>query len=574
MDRHPITFFEKKGLQPRDQQREVLDALSANWDKYDYFVLNLPTGVGKTYIACGVADAVGDAYLLTSTLQLQNQYETSWPTLVNLKGRGNYTCNLNPNFTVDAAPCTVQTNLVGHCIANRLCAYYNQKHRALEAPAMITNPLYFLYSTHCGFGSEAEMEENPWRKRRVLIVDEAHNLENHLIQFAESTLDPKLLHEKHGVLCQDIVWSDIFPDDYQKVQVLMDRLQARVGYLKERLEEEFGKQKALDNLFELREWAGGFSGKVAERVKRLNTQIYALDKLLQPLKIFFNTHDTADQLQRRWHFHADTVENKLTISPLYGDFLFEDYLKKMADKFIFMSATLGTKRAFCQELGLPQEKTYFHETGTPFPPEKSPIYVMPYLKMGYKDLPETVEKIGPYIDQLLARHAGERGIIHCATYKLAAEIYARVTPVTRKRLLYRDMDVYHGVNDPTFGKPRKYTNEELLALHESGKYPNSVLLSPSMMEGVDLVDDLSAFQVVLKLPWASLADARVKKKSQVDNAWYTNKTWVHVMQASGRSTRHENDSSVTYVLDASFPYFFNQWKGNLPTWFKERLVFV
>lgn len=574
MDRHPIIFFEQRKLQARDQQREVLDAIHANWDKYDYFVLNLPTGVGKTYIACGVAEVIGDAYLLTSTLQLQSQYETSWPTIVSLKGRGNYQCNLNRNFTVDAAPCTLQTNLAGHCIANRLCEYYNQKHRALRAPAMITNPMYFLYSTHCGFGSDSELEENPWRKRSVLIVDEAHNMENHLIQFAESTLDPKTLHEKHGVLCGDIVWSDTFVDDYQKVQKLADAVTARINLLKEKLQEEFGKQQALDDLFQLREWAAGFSSKVAERVKRVNTQLYTLDKVLQPLRIFFNTHQTPEELQKRWYLHANLETNTLTVSPLYGDFLFEEYLKKMAGKFIFMSATLGTKRDFCRELGLPEEQTYFHETGTPFPPEKSPIYVMPYLKMGYKDLSETVEKIGSYIDQLLERHTGERGIIHCATYKLAAEIYSRVKPTTRKRLLYRDMDAYHGVLDPTTGRPKKYTNEELLKLHASGKYPNSVLLSPSMMEGVDLVDDLSAFQIVLKLPWASLADPRVKKKSQLDNGWYTNKTWVHVMQASGRSTRHEGDASVTYVLDASFPYFYNLWKGNLPSWFKERLKFI
>ena len=94
-----------------------------------------------------------------------------------------------------------------------------------------------------------------------------------------------------------------------------------------------------------------------------------------------------------------------------------------------------------------------------------------------------------------------------------------------------------------------------------------------MMEGVDLVDDLSLFQVILKMPWASLADPRVKRKSELDPDWYTNKVWVHVMQASGRSTRHEEDESITYILDASFPFFYDKWKHRLPKWFKARLVF-
>jgi Rad3-related DNA helicase len=74
------------------------------------------------------------------------------------------------------------------------------------------------------------------------------------------------------------------------------------------------------------------------------------------------------------------------------------------------------------------------------------------------------------------------------------------------------------------------------------------------------------------MPWASLADPRVKKKRELDDSWYTNKVWIHVMQASGRSTRHEEDESVTYILDQSFPRSFKAWKQNLPTWFTKRVI--
>ena len=111
----PITFFNKQTLKPRQQQQEVLDIVVKEWDNYDYFVLNLPTGVGKTFIACALGDAVGRTYMLTSTLQLQAQYEESWNQIVNLKGRGNYECNLNPAFTVDSAPCLANEDLKRSC---------------------------------------------------------------------------------------------------------------------------------------------------------------------------------------------------------------------------------------------------------------------------------------------------------------------------------------------------------------------------------------------------------------------------------------------------------------------------
>ena len=165
-------------------------------------------------------------------------------------------------------------------------------------------------------------------------------------------------------------------------------------------------------------------------------------------------------------------------------------------------------------------------------------------------------------------------VVHnCVTYDLQTQIFNRVGPANRKRLLCRDMDTLNGKPSPGL-YPKKYKNGELLELHENeGASYGSVLLSPSMMEGVDLYDDLSRFQVIIKLPWSNLGDARIKVKSQLDETWYKNKMWVSILQASGRSTRNENDESITYILDSNFKYFYDQWKSQLPAWFKDRVVF-
>jgi Rad3-related DNA helicase len=569
---HPLKFFENYSITPRQQQVDVLEQVEKSWDKYKYTCLSLPTGVGKSYIACAIADSVGRAYILTSTLQLQTQYESSWSKIVNLKGRSNYTCNLNPMFTVDAAPCTAQHELVKVCLKSQGCSYYAQKQRAMNSQAMITNPVYMLYSSHCGFAKEKEADdEGGWVKRDVLIVDEAHNLESHLVQFAESDIDPQQLHDDYKVPL--VEFSGKPEEDYFKIITLYEELLDAADALAAKLEEEFPKKQFFDD-DAMKHWARGFGDKVADRVKKLQVKAYKLDKTIQPLKIFFSTHGTPEELTKRWVLSKYPDKNVVKLAPIYGDFLFEAYLGGLADKFVFLSATLGSKQAFCHELGIKDEECLFIETDSPFPPERSPVIVMPAIKLSRDVYAANVQKIGPILDEILEIHKGERGVCHCVTYDLQKEIYNRVSEANKRRFLCRDMDILSEKPVPKGQYPRKYKNEELLQIHtHQGRSTGSVLLSPSMMEGVDLYDDLSRFQVIIKLPWANLGDVRVATKSKLDRDWYTNKLWLSVLQACGRSTRHQEDSSTTYIIDLNFEYFFNQWKHNLPSWFTKRLVF-
>ena len=561
MKQHPLTFFTNHAVIPRQEQDYVVNRVHENWDRYKYFALSCPTGVGKTYIATAIADSVNTAYMLTSTLQLQTQYERSWEAIVNLKGRSNYECALNRDFTVDAAPCSANPDLYRECMRTKCCDYYNQRDRALNSPAMITNPVYLLYSAHCGFASD---DDSPWKKRDVLIMDEAHNVENHLVQFAETTIDPQKYHESFGAHTNKIKFTGRPEEDYFKVIEVRDALAFRAEELKQQLEEMFPQR----NLFgmNLKDWAKGFTDKVAEKVRKHNTKMYALDKALQPLKIFFNTHSTPEELRERWIISKPADTNLLKLSPVYGDFLFHDYFGGLADKFVFLSATLGTKEQFCKELGIPLDECLFIETDSPFDPALSPVAVMPRIKLSKEVYEQNVVTVGKIIDDILQVHPDARGIIHSVTYDLQTQIFKRVSKLNQKRLLCRDMDVI------TLNDRRTYRNEELLSLHDTRK--NSVLLSPSMMEGVDLKDDLSEFQVIIKLPWANLGDVRVKLKSGLDSDWYSNKMWLSILQASGRSTRHDKDAAITYVLDRNFKFFYEQWQHRLPTWFKRRLVFV
>src|SRR5216684_3733489 len=99
----------------------------------------------------------------------------------------------------------------------------------------------------------------------------------------------------------------------------------------------------------------------------------------------------------------------------------------------------------------------------------------------------SLESIASAVDVLMTRHGGERGVIHTTTYKQANYILEHVSEKNRARLV-----TTQGSN----------SRSELLRTHASAEA--SVLISPSLYEGVDLKEDLSRFQVIVKVPYPNL----------------------------------------------------------------------
>ena len=105
-----------------------------------------------------------------------------------------------------------------------------------------------------------------------------------------------------------------------------------------------------------------------------------------------------------------------------------------------------------------------------------------------------------------------------------------------------------------------------LERHRASAAP-SVLLSPSLREGVDLPDDFLRFQIVTKMPYPDLGDPWIAARRARDPRWYAVETAKALMQTYGRSCRHAEDHGVTYVLDAQFERFLQHNRPLLPEWF-------
>jgi Rad3-related DNA helicase len=110
-------------------------------------------------------------------------------------------------------------------------------------------------------------------------------------------------------------------------------------------------------------------------------------------------------------------------------------------------------------------------------------------------------------------------------------------------------------------------------LHISSKKP-TILVSPSMTEGIDLYDELSRFQIIVKVPFPYLGDNFIKTKMNRVPGWYEWETAKTIIQASGRSVRHDEDYTMTYILDSDMKFFYTKNHSYFPKWYRDAMIFV
>lgn len=544
-----LNYYDKYKIIPRDKQVEIDNLISKEWKLKKYFYISAPPGVGKTYVALSIADNVNSTFLLTCTKMLQEQYEKQSPALINIQGRSNYVCAVDNYFNCDVAPCTGNPKQLQKCIANLTCPYVNKKNAAIAAKTMITNYSYFLNAC----SNPESQDSTQWDKREVLILDEAHELEKALIKHAEIILTPSdfkkffLLSEKEDI---GVEFSDTDTEhNLELLNIIADRFVTKYDHLRNSINKQMENSLSGDLVKQM-------TSKFADNMKAEQAKISDLGRMLDRIQNFRTDLD-----RDNWIVTGDCIKNTLTISPIYSKGLFNKFFDHMADKFVFMSATLPPPKVLCKELGIDINDMCIINVGTPFNAEKSPIYHLPIGKMSYKELDSTLPMIVSAVETLLEKHQGEKGIIHSGTYNIAQHIINNVDKPTHHRLIARD-----AVQDGT-----KYNNAMLLTKHTKSE-KDTVLISPSMTTGIDLIGDLSTFQIIVKMPFMSLADARIKRKSEIDPLWYRSEAWLTIMQASCRSTRTEDDKSVTYILDSSLNYFLGMDIDKLPHWFLERLL--
>ncbi len=277
-----------------------------------------------------------------------------------------------------------------------------------------------------------------------------------------------------------------------------------------------------------------------------------LDKHVCKVKRFIERYD-----KDNWVFNLIEGEGrslrKIEFKPIDVSKYAHEYLFNRADHVLLMSATILDKSAFCELLGIRQEECGFLSLPSPFPLENKPIISVGIGKMSAQHIDNSLPKLALAVESILEEHKKQKGIIHCHSYKIANYLKKNIKK-GKSRL------IFHTSED----------RDQALEDHKNSKKA-TVLISPSMTEGVDLRGELSRFQVLCKIPYPYLGDKLIRKKMNKWKWWYPLQTAKTIIQAVGRSVRSDEDYATTYILDEDWYRFYQRNRELFPLDFQKAL---
>jgi Rad3-related DNA helicase len=541
-----IDSFPEKDT-PRPHQVEVIDKIEeamASGEKF--IIIQAPTGSGKSHISATLSNHTKEASkaykslvdrrvilnkgregeyvhareafdepnfgatVLTTTKQLQSQYDDLFDNSDLLKGKSNYICQVDTNFDCDLAPCTLTPTLKLDCHAKSVCPYFNARDEAMKSKFGVLNYSMFL-----------TMPRHV-RRRSIIVCDEASELEDELVSFNSVTIEYKRL-AREGINCKKLLtenpkkaqyWlSDLYMELRDALKVFDSRFQKANKSSKRQLMSEMNKFKHIQLLFE-----------------GINTVISNFDKC---------------------QYIIERDAESVTFVPLYVDALAKDVFNS-ADTIILTSATIIDHKTFAKSLGI--EKYKYIEADSTFDAKKSPIYCPGKYSLSFKNIDKNLPRVVDQALQICDHYDDKKGIIHTHNFKITQGLQKKTG--SKKRFLIRDKGV---------------PNEKLLDEHYIRK-DATVLISPSLAFGTDLSGDAGRFQIIMKLPYLPLGSKRIKTLFELDKDYYQMKMLINLMQMAGRCTRSEEDHADTFILDGQASDVLKKNWAKLPKFFKDRIV--
>ena len=523
------------GAEPRPAQARLLEALGAAIGEGDgaegprVFIVEAPPGVGKSHLALTLARWSGDAYLLTSQKLLQDQYEREFGDALQLvKGRENYLCERY-------APPARVTTTHGLCRRPRApfcqCPYARAKLAALNGPIFCTNTAYFL--------TLRQWQREQLRRRRVLVVDEAHNLEAQLVRVFTVAFAPDQMTEWFGGPLPRLGSADAYRILFEDH---VSRLDMELALTDDRLASLRPPGLVDDDLL---------TYPLTAQEMALLGQRDLLESALARLHFFLDAEDTEWVVRYPTEIGAALELVPLTVSAMAPALLWD-----AAELVVLSTAFMGRPEAIAGYFGLEPEAVRAFTSESPFPVEQRLIEYRPVGALSKATLSELEPVLFGEVAAILAAHPAEKGLVHAASYaaarRLLADLAARA-PAQYHRVIFVESSEAKG---------------RALDDHRASSRP-TVLLSPSLREGVDLPDDFLRFQIITKVPYPDLGDPWTAARQARDPRWYALETAKALVQTYGRSCRHAGDHGVTYVLDAHFARFLQRYRPLLPAWFRE-----
>ena len=541
-------------------------------------ILDAPTGSGKSIIAIMTARLLREwkkeGYMITSNLDLQDQYmkdihsfNLMWGSV---KGVDNYNCDVN-GMVFSLGECRSRgyaKQKIESLDCYTGCGYHMSKLRAQNSAIAILNYSYWLIQrNYVAQGVDGEKSEHafkldePFKVRDFCFFDEAHRIDDIVqshfsLTFTEKILDKMTAHfeymDEHNMVYdrENLMY---FAIDYNTLMLEMDydKNVKAMRRIKKTLHELINTREILQGKIEKDHKFGQNDVPIYLRdaLKRCELFKDVSCKLSDYLEIieedpacFVKTPDT------------DKDGNGTVIFNLLKDqVLLKKKLHSQSNFSIFMSATFGDPKVWAEMCGVDDYEII--SVPNLWDLSKSPVYLskkLPSLAFAQRDA--NIGTILKAFDELLDKHRDQKGIVHTGNFYFTKHILDN----SKHKKRFRSYENSRG-------------RAESIEKFKTSK--NDVLIGPSLTEGLDLKDDMSRFQIFVKVPYRVTTDNYTKLRMENDRRWYAWKACLTFVQALGRSIRNENDWAVTYLLDGNFRDFFRHNHNMLPKHINDRVTY-
>lgn len=562
-----LQAFQDIGFTPRAGQIETINSLLTGFldDGHKTIVLSAPTGVGKSIIAAVTAEALhsitkpnqknGASFLLSPTNILSDQYFDTFMTgrdpwnmdFMVVKGASNYDCSAltTDDEYVTAENCGrrmflkngLQAIIDEHC---NNCTFQKQKTKREQCRHLITNYAAF-------FIDRLYMQQ--MAKRTLCVFDEGH-LMNDLytefngIEFTKAKLDN---------LAENVV---------ESLGVGGLEHTTKIAEIKNLLDVENGVnyENYLDIVAELMEVLNDVSVAADRRAEETNDQATFIKYKRMATRSSREVMKIATLLEVEYDHAFDCkAENtkmkqaaSFSIKPIFIGDQFQSLVN--ADYNLICSATISEEYA---STTMVIDQGAYMRIKPVFPREnKKVIFYKPQTLNATTMNSEAVQtNLKNSCVEICGHHLrkNERGVILTPSFVINELIAGHLQEVFPE---------YHFVVHKRGSKM-----ENIIAEFKHTAGP-CVMITPSGYEGMDLSGDLSRFQILVKAPYASLGEARIKHIANKYPAIYQIITLMKLVQGAGRSVRGPTDWAITYMLDTNIQ---RMWQSKNMAWADEFL---
>lgn len=544
----------------KGQKEAIISTVNSYINKtHSVVIIDAPTGSGKSIIAKSISyilNAYGKkGYILASDLALQEQYEKDIKKYLlpigSVKGVDNYKCMMNDE-PISLGLCHLSGSSPAQFPCYKECQYYCARNYAANTSTSLLNYSYWLIQQNY---VNQHSDEVLFDKRDFVICDECHKIvdivQNHFSPRIDENIKEKLkkitsffsnrnisdLQYNYKEISKtiDLIYREENKQNlYDLLNIILNNL---VSFLTAANKFKIVIKKKYARETPPKDWRE--AARICDYIKDLHCKIEDYINIIRHTNISHLIKNQQD-------------EKNIIFNCLQESYLLDKHFHEYCKFTVYLSATIGNPKTFLKDLNL--SSANYIKIESSFDYTKSPIYFYPDRKMGYKDINNNLDWIYNEVNNILNMFPDQKGIIHTVSYDLSLKLIQNLSDENINRLI-----VYSS------------TDEKKIGLDMLKRNNNSVLIGPSILEGIDLPDDHARFIIFLKVPYLSLNDKFVSAKLKINKDWYTNKAITNILQGTGRGVRHQKDWCETFILDGNFGNLIHYNRNAFPIEFLNRI---